>query len=65
MAVAQESPSSTSITDDDRKAGIASVPIPEGGAAQAEDVTGCVSENSEDGSLKSYFVSDASKPRHV
>ncbi|KAK3950540.1 P-loop containing nucleoside triphosphate hydrolase protein, partial [Pseudoneurospora amorphoporcata] len=54
MAAAQEPPSGTSTTDDDRKAGAASVPIPEGGAAQNEDGTGCVSEKCEDGSLKSY-----------
>lgn len=55
MAVVQESPSSTSVT------GNAIVPVPECGAAQKEDETPHVSDRCEDGSLKSYFVSDASK----
>ncbi|KAJ4403514.1 hypothetical protein N0V85_005081 [Neurospora sp. IMI 360204] len=46
MAVAEESPSSTSITDDGRKPGEVVVPISE---------TDCVSSKCKDGSLKSYF----------
>ncbi|KAK3489025.1 P-loop containing nucleoside triphosphate hydrolase protein [Neurospora hispaniola] len=55
MAVVQESPSSTSVTDNGRKAGDAIVPIPKCGAPQKEDETPHVSDRCEDGSLKSYF----------
>lgn len=61
MAVVQELPSRTSVTDNGRKAGDAIVPIQQCGAAQKEDETPHVSDRCEDGSLKSYFVSDASK----
>ncbi|EGO53219.1 hypothetical protein NEUTE1DRAFT_92339 [Neurospora tetrasperma FGSC 2508] len=55
MAVVQESPSSTSVTGNGRKAGNAIVPVPKCGAAQKEDETPHVSDRCEDGSLKSYF----------
>ena len=64
MAVAEESPSGTSITDDDRKAVNAVVPIAECDGAQNENGTHDKPKEGEDGSLKSYFVSDASSPRH-
>ncbi|EGZ78064.1 P-loop containing nucleoside triphosphate hydrolase protein [Neurospora tetrasperma FGSC 2509] len=55
MAVVQESPSSTSVTGNGRKAGDAIVPVPKCGAAQKEDETPHASDRCEDGSLKSYF----------
>ncbi|KAK3354418.1 ABC transporter transmembrane region-domain-containing protein [Neurospora tetraspora] len=65
MAVAEESPSSTSITDDGRKPGEVVVPIPESGAAQNEDGTDCVSNKCEDGSLKSYFDLQIHRPHRL
>ena len=63
--MAHDSPSGTSITDDDRKAGNATIPIPEDGAAQNEDGTDGKPKEGEDGSLKSYFVSDTFSPRRL